>query len=264
MAIGIRRSTVRSNGSWIRSRIHRAAVLAGSATLVSILLPSRDRQRSAGERPSDEPEGHRGPGEQALQRDRQPGPAVRQPADSAEPGARRGQDRPRDGAARAEGAGPGPDLGGPARGRGLTWWAASTRRSSCCRARTRRRFLDRASIMLQLQHQQGSTVSLLATATAAANRATADRDPAGGQGQKAHRRDEQEGRADPGQGKRAQQRRVQPGAVHLPTDRALTRTSGSRATRLARRRCRFALSQIGEALRLGRGRARTRTTARAW
>jgi peptidoglycan DL-endopeptidase CwlO len=33
-------------------------------------------------------------------------------------------------------------------------------------------FLDRASIMLQLQHQQGSTVSLLASATAAANRAT--------------------------------------------------------------------------------------------
>ena len=33
-------------------------------------------------------------------------------------------------------------------------------------------FLDRASIMLQLQHQQGSTVSLLAAATAAANRAS--------------------------------------------------------------------------------------------
>ena len=33
-------------------------------------------------------------------------------------------------------------------------------------------FLDRASIMLQLQQQQGSTVSLLAAATAAANRAT--------------------------------------------------------------------------------------------
>ena len=53
-----------------------------------------------------------------------------------------------------------------------SWWGASTPTIQLLQSTDPQTFLDRASIMLQLQHQQGSTVSLLAAATAAANRAT--------------------------------------------------------------------------------------------
>ena len=115
-------------------------------------------------------------------------------------------------------------------------------------------FVNRVSIMLQLQHENGDRVTAATTAEERRRARRADRAAGEGQGRPAVRGDEEEGRRDPGQRERAEQRRLQEGHGDLPADRLVPQRADSRRQLDRRPGAALGADPPRRRLRLGRGR----------